>query len=83
MFRVILFLNLESKGAGVAGELTTCKSQRVRLRGAIVEGTAREGVSQTSLSPAPGHMPQRGDRPFSRLKHVDGRPSRAVQAAEG
>lgn len=41
MFGIILFLNLESEGAGLAGELTACKSQCVRLP----EGSTRGGDS--------------------------------------
>lgn len=59
----------------MAGELTTCKSQCVRLRGALAERTERGGVSQTPLSPPPGRVPPRSDRLFTRLEHVDRRPS--------
>lgn len=57
----------------MAGELTTCKSQCVRLRGALVERTERGGVSQTPLSPPPGRVLPGSDGPFTRLEHVDRR----------
>lgn len=52
VFGIVLFLNLESEGAGVAGELTACKSQCVRLpERSRVEATALESVSLTRLNP--------------------------------
>lgn len=51
VLRVILLLNLESEGAGVAGELTTCKSQRVSP-GYTRGGDSARGRSTNSAVPS-------------------------------